>query len=172
MKDRIKKLRRSLDMTQQEFADRIGVKRNTIGQYEIGRNEPIDAVINLICREFNVREEWLRTGEGEMLNPEEADILHQLVEKYNLSGTDYIMIKKFINLRPEARKIAFDYCLKVAAEFEGMGLNTPDRNSKEIPQQNPPMPDDDIDRTVEDYRRQLELERQAEERSEVLQKNA
>lgn len=66
MGERIRKLRKSLDLTQQEFADRIGVKRNTIATYEIGRNEPIDAVVSLICREFDVNEQWLRTGEGEM----------------------------------------------------------------------------------------------------------
>ena len=66
MHERIKKLRKALDLTQREFGERLGVKPNTIATYEIGRNEPIDAVISLICREFNVREEWLRTGEGEM----------------------------------------------------------------------------------------------------------
>lgn len=66
--ERLKKLRKTLDLTQQEFADKIGIKRNTMAQYEIGRNEPIDAVIISICREFNVSENWLRTGEGEMFN--------------------------------------------------------------------------------------------------------
>lgn len=66
MNERIKKIRKTLGLTQQEFADVIGIKRNTFSQYEIGRNEPIDAVINLICREFDVNENWLRTGEGEM----------------------------------------------------------------------------------------------------------
>lgn len=66
MNERIKKLRKELDLTQQEFADRIGVKRNTIATYEIGRNTPLDAVIASICKEFSVNETWLRTGEGEM----------------------------------------------------------------------------------------------------------
>ena len=43
MSERLKKLRKALDLTQQEFADRLGIKRNTVAQYEIGRNEPIDA---------------------------------------------------------------------------------------------------------------------------------
>lgn len=66
MEERIKKLRKALGLTQKEFGERIGVKPNTIGTYEIGRNKPIDAVMSLICREFNVNETWLRTGEGEM----------------------------------------------------------------------------------------------------------
>ena len=69
MSERLKKLRKALDLTQQEFADRLGIKRNTVAQYEIGRNEPIDAVIISICREFDVNEEWLRTGKGDMFLP-------------------------------------------------------------------------------------------------------
>lgn len=66
MKDRIKKLRKELDLTQQAFADKIGMKQNTIAQYEMGRTTPSDAIIFSICREFDVNEEWLRTGKGEM----------------------------------------------------------------------------------------------------------
>lgn len=66
MKDRLKKLRKELDMTQQAFADKIGMKQNTIAQYEMGRTTPSDAIIFSICREFNVNENWLRTGEGNM----------------------------------------------------------------------------------------------------------
>ena len=66
MNERLKKLRKALDLTQQEFADRIGTKRNTIAKYETDTNVPSVAVISLICREFNVNEEWLRDGTGEM----------------------------------------------------------------------------------------------------------
>ena len=73
MNERLKKLRKTLDMTQQKFADRIGVKQNTVAQYEMGRNVPIDTVISLICREFNVNEEWLRDGTGEMFIEQTRD---------------------------------------------------------------------------------------------------
>lgn len=66
MNERIKELRKTLGFTQQEFADKIGVKRNTVATYEMGRSVPSDSAISLICREFNVREAWLRTGEGAM----------------------------------------------------------------------------------------------------------
>ena len=71
--DRIRELRKELGMTQQEFADRLKIKRNTIATYETGRNDPIDSVFALICREFNVSEDWLRTGEGEMFVPKSRD---------------------------------------------------------------------------------------------------
>lgn len=69
MKDRLKKLRKTLDMTQQEFADKIGIARGNIGAYEVGKNALSDAVISLICKtdfppKGKVNEKWLRTGEG------------------------------------------------------------------------------------------------------------
>lgn len=67
--DRIKELRKSLGLTQQQFADRIGVRGNVIAKYDTGATSPSDAVISLICREFGVSESWLRTGEGDMIVP-------------------------------------------------------------------------------------------------------
>ena len=69
MEARLKAVRKAVGLTQQEFADRLGIKRGAVANYEIGRNDPIDAVISLICREFGVNETWLRTGEGEMFAP-------------------------------------------------------------------------------------------------------
>lgn len=68
MNERLKKLRDSLKITQEEFGKRIGSARNTIANYETGNRIPSNAVILSICREFNVNETWLRTGEGEMFN--------------------------------------------------------------------------------------------------------
>lgn len=66
MNERIKEIRNAFKLTQQEFADRIKVKRNTVATYEMGRSIPSDSAIALICKEFNVNEEWLRSGNGEM----------------------------------------------------------------------------------------------------------
>lgn len=63
--ERIKEVRKKSGLTQQKFAERIGLKRNTIGNYEINLIEPSDRTILDICREFDIREPWLRTGEGE-----------------------------------------------------------------------------------------------------------
>lgn len=68
MNDRIKQLRKHLHLNQADFGARVGVKGNTIGNYEVGLRNPSDAVIFSICREFNVNEEWLRNGTGEMFN--------------------------------------------------------------------------------------------------------
>lgn len=66
MKDRIKKIRKEFNLTQQEFSDKLGTARNNIAGYETGKRQPSDAVISLICTKFNVNERWLRDGAGEM----------------------------------------------------------------------------------------------------------
>lgn len=66
LNERLKKLRKKLDLTQREFAEKLHIKQNTVATYEMGRIIPSDSVVAGICREFNVNEEWLRTGTGEM----------------------------------------------------------------------------------------------------------
>ena len=67
MNERIKYLRKEvLRITQEDFASRINLSRNFIAQIEIGTKTPSDRSIADICREFDINEEWLRTGQGEM----------------------------------------------------------------------------------------------------------
>ena len=73
MNTRIKAIRDSEGLTQDAFGKRIGSARNTIANYETGNRVPSNAVITSICREFNVNETWLRTGEGEMFNPRDFE---------------------------------------------------------------------------------------------------
>ena len=66
MHDRIKAVRKELGLNQTDFGQKIGVKQGSVAAYESGSRSPLDSVIVSICREFNVSEGWLRTGEGEM----------------------------------------------------------------------------------------------------------
>ena len=86
MNERILLIRKNAGLTQKDFADRIGVKRNTVAVYESGGCNVSDSVIKMICREFSVNEDWLRTGEGDMYIPvedETAAIVSSLLEESN-----------------------------------------------------------------------------------------
>lgn len=69
MNERIKKLRQALGLSQDEFGRRLGVTRGAVTNIELNKVEPKPLFVDLICREFNVSEEWLRTGAGEMFQP-------------------------------------------------------------------------------------------------------
>ena len=104
--DRIKEIRKAAGKTQQSFADVIGLKRNTIANYEIGQIQPSDRTIADICREFNISEHWLRTGEGEMRIKlsEDADFIRVMTE-IQVSDDAFIksLLKSYWDLNKEER---------------------------------------------------------------------
>ena len=66
MNERLKIIRLKLKLTQDDFAKKINVTRSAISNYEKGTRNIMNRVIADICREFNVNEEWIRHGTGEM----------------------------------------------------------------------------------------------------------
>lgn len=118
MNERLKELRKILGLTQQEMADKIGVKRNTIATYESGKVDPSSRTLADICKEFGVREEWLRTGEEPMLvelPPEdEATKLASLLLK-GYQGNDEMyglildIIRTYASLSEKDQKILKDF---------------------------------------------------------------
>jgi len=164
--ERIKKLRKGLDLTQQEFSERIGIKRNTIAKYETGRGEPIDAVISLMCREFNVNETWLRAGEGEMFNSAQETELDILAKKYRLSDIGRALIAAYIQLNETDRASVDRYVRLLASGGFPLNAPTPAHPAAPAPERpakaKPPVwqaPEEwtaaDIDAEAERYRQQL-----------------
>lgn len=117
--ERIKKLRNHLELTQEEFGTRIQSARNTIAGYEIGRREPSNQAIRLICTTYGVNEEWLRTGSGEMMTADASDELEALAKRYDLSVQAQIVVEKFVNLKKSQQDTMIGYLMEVAAAIEG-----------------------------------------------------
>jgi transcriptional regulator with XRE-family HTH domain len=81
--ERIKLLRSELKISQREFSRRIFFSQTTFGEIETGVRKVSDRIIQLICTEFNVNKDWVKTGNGEMFNIEKPDIkLEHLIEIY------------------------------------------------------------------------------------------
>ena len=123
MNERLKELRKILKLTQQEFADRLNIKRGAIANYEIGRNAPIDAVISLICKEFSVNEDWLRTGEGEMFKErspsEEIGYYVEDLLEYDGQGNPFYdmiieMMKTYVELDEKSQAVIRSYFQSVS----------------------------------------------------------
>lgn len=70
----IKTLReKHLKLNQFEFADKIGIKRNSVSVIETGRRNPSQRTLDDICEVFNVNMDWLKTGEGNVFNDSSSD---------------------------------------------------------------------------------------------------
>ena len=78
--ERIKELRKTLGLTQEKFGERVGLKKSAISQIESGVNGVTDQLRLAVFREFNVNEDWLRTGEGSMfVEPDEDEEIARFV---------------------------------------------------------------------------------------------
>lgn len=105
IKDRIKLVRKKAGLTQEQFAQKIGTVQNTITGYETGRRNPSGSAITLICKEFNVNENWLRYGQGDMHNYSDED------EEFQVALND-------ITNDPMARQVILNYWHMNSSEKE------------------------------------------------------
>ena len=76
--DRIRLIRKTLNLKQDDFAGRIGLTQTALSVIELGKTSLTEKNIKLICTTFAVNEEWLRSGSGEMfgqVSPYEKELL-------------------------------------------------------------------------------------------------
>lgn len=113
MNERIKEVRKDHKLTQEKFAERLGMKQNSIAQIEMGRRTS-DQVVLSICREFGVFREWLETGEGPKYKKKPAGgIRREIADLMGVAEDSPIVdfFETLFNLPPEIRS-AFE------SEFE------------------------------------------------------
>ena len=142
MNERLKIVRKSLNLTQQQFADRLNTSRNNIAGYESGTRLPSSSAISLICREFNVNETWLRTGEGEMFQPksrndELLDYARRIAE-----GNPGSIQAKILTAMTRLTDAQWEVLAQVAAQFLAEAQSQPSHEPT-------------IDERVEAYRQEL-----------------
>ena len=99
--ERIKLIRRHLNLNQTEFGLPIGLKQATVGQMENGSRNVTERSIIFICEKYNINETWLRTGEGNMfveLPPEDevAAAISEVLEDIECKNAMYTLIKEFL----------------------------------------------------------------------------
>lgn len=98
MNNRIKQLRKQeLKLTQKDFSLKLGLSENFIWQIEKGERVPSDRTISDICREFNVNEVWLRTGEGEPFQEESRQEQIMKFAVQTIKGSDEFR-KQFVSM--------------------------------------------------------------------------
>lgn len=107
MNTRIKELRKTLGLSGEKFGEPIGLKRSSVSQLETGTNNATDQVIKSICLAYNVNEDWLRTGNGDMFNQPKDDFLTALQKQYNLSDLQLNIVETYLELS-EADKLSID----------------------------------------------------------------
>ena len=107
--ERIKLLRKELGLTQNEFGEKIGLKKSAISQIENGSTSSNPRIVQLICTAFNISEKWLTEGKGDMYTSDEEAILDKLAGMYDLSESQMIFAKQWLQLPATAKDAVVDY---------------------------------------------------------------
>lgn len=139
MNTRIKEVREAKGLSQANFAEMLNLKRNSISLIEVGKRNPSDRTIVDICNTFNVSEEWLRTGEGEMFVETPSSTMDQLKKEFNLDDFSYNLVYQYLKLDADQRQAVRDFFYNVVEpgsmdeDLFGDVPKTPEELEKEFP---------------------------------------
>ena len=115
--ERIKQIRKSLDLTLEKFGEKLGVGKGAISALENGKRNLTDQMAKAICREYNVNYDYLIYEEGEMFSDLPQTILDELCAQYSLNDFDKAIIELYVNtpleLRQEVKKKMKEFIQKV-----------------------------------------------------------
>ena len=109
MNERLKSVRKALKLSQDAFAEKIGMKGSAISMLESGNRNITEQVIKSICREFNVDYLWLTTGEGEMFTDLPESLLDELASEYDLTDEEKEVVRDFLSLSKDERAIVMKF---------------------------------------------------------------
>ncbi len=119
MNDRIKLLRKTLELNQKDFGDKLGITDASVSRLEKGDRNPSEQTIKSICREFNVNYAWLLEGKGDMFSALPETLLDEVAEEYELDELDKLLVKKYMQLPREKREVIKDYLKSVFIDKKG-----------------------------------------------------
>lgn len=117
--ERIKTLRKALDLTLEKFGDRLGVTKVAISNIENGKRSVTEQMLKAICREFNVNEEWLRDGVGEMLKQRDGSFT-ELLSELDDSEDDFIksFITVYMELDEDSKEVLRQIATKMSEKYK------------------------------------------------------
>lgn len=124
MNTRIKLIRKKENLTLEKFGKRIGITAASCSNLESGKTNPSNQTIIAICREFRIREEWLREGKGDMeVDDSQREKLENFFSDVLTTAPDErsAFVAALDNLPPEFWPMFVELAKKVAAEYKEKG---------------------------------------------------
>ena len=115
--ERVKEIRKTLNLTLEKFGEKLGVGKTAISNIEKGNRNLTDQMAKAICREYNVNYDYLIYEEGEMFSDLPQTVLDELCAQYSLNDFDKAIIELYVStpleLRQEVKKKMKEFIQKV-----------------------------------------------------------
>lgn len=179
--ERVRILRKTLGLSGEKFGRRLGVTKTAISRIENGSNHVTDQMFKSICREFQVNEIWLQSGEGSMFQeiPLKDEYMRAATELYRRNDMAAMQaLISYWKMEPDTQKVFWDKLLEIAEIYKMTNSIHKVQTSSPaapIPTDKNHLTSEKIDAEVEEYRRELELEARVTAKSAVsedIKKNA
>ena len=116
--NRLKTIRKALDLNQTDFGTRINLSQTTIGQYEKETRPLTERVISQLVSEFHINEEYLRHGTGDMFIDQKPKLVRQLAEELALSDREQHLLLTFLEFPPDTRNQILDFAQDFVSKLQ------------------------------------------------------
>lgn len=107
--ERVKEIRKTLDLTMEKFGEKLGVGKTAISNIESGNRNLTEQMSKAICREYNVNYDYLMYGEGEMFDDLPQTIVDELCAQYDLNDLDKALVEMYVSLPAGSRERIKEY---------------------------------------------------------------
>ena|SRR5699024_2239032 len=140
-------LRKTLKLNQRNLGDSLGLSNSGVSNIENGIRNVTDQHIRLLQSNFNVNEDWLRHGNGDMFLVSDDTIIAELANEYKLSAIDKEILTHFLQMDKDTRELLTNEIVSLSEKISSIDEVDP------------------IEEEVNSYRMELEAQKKTAEKS-------
>lgn len=155
MNERIKEIRKYYSLSQEKFGEKLGVTKAAISRMELGTYNVTDTMLKLICSEYNVNPEWLKTGIGEMIVESDTFSFEEYIKNKDLTELEIDIIKAYLSLDSDVRQSLMNQLKAIFTKSSSTGDNVLEKKQNQMTENQTEELDEEAQRELELYKREL-----------------
>lgn len=155
MNERIKEVRKFYNLSQEKFGEKLGVTKTAVSKMELGTYNVTDTMLKLICSEYNVNSEWLKTGNGEMVIESDTFSFEEYIKNKDLTELEIDIIKAYLNLDSDVRQSLMKQLKAVFTKSSSIGDDVLEKKQNPLTENQTEELDEEAQRELELYKMEL-----------------
>lgn len=116
--ERVKEVRKSLNLSMEKFGERLGVSKSAIANIESDYRNLTKQMAKSICREYNIDYFWLTEGTGNMFMQVPDSLIEEVIEDYNLDKNDKYILESYLELSDDEKKTIKNFFINIADKIK------------------------------------------------------